>query len=142
MKRKILKTLGLLLVLLTISTTGFSQVYKLKSTSFSIRYKINDYQWSEWSEATESSVLITFDLSNDRITIYSKETQVYDIAEYEGKTTDSDGDDIYSYYCVDKSGLTCRVKWLKLNSQNDREQMYVYYNDMNWLYNIYSLDRK
>jgi hypothetical protein len=140
MNRKILKPLGLFLVLLTISTTGFSQVHKLKSVSFSSRYKINDYNWSAWSESSESSVLITFNLTNDRITIYSEQKQVYDIVEYEGKTTDSEGDDIFSYYCVDNDGLTCRVKWLQLNSQNGRMQMYVYYSDINWLYNIYPLD--
>ena len=125
---------------LTSSTSVFGQVYKLKSTSLSSRTKINEYKWTEWSDPTESSVLITFDLTNDRITIYSKVTQVYDIAEYEGKTTDKDGDDIFSYYCIDKDGSKCRVKWLKLHSQNERMQMYVYYGDMNWLYNIYSLD--
>lgn len=140
MKKRILKTLGLFLVLLTISTTGFSQVFKLKSTSFASKTIINEYKWSEWSDFTESSVLITFDMTNDRITIYSNVTQVYDIAEYEGKTTDSDGDDIYSYFCVDKSGLTCRVKWVQLNSQNGRMQMYINYSDAIWIYNIYSID--
>ena len=141
MKTNLIRTIALTAVMfLTISTNVFGQVYKLKSTSFSSKYKINDYKWSDWSEATESSVLITFDLTNDRITIYSKETQVYDIAEYEGKTTDEDGDDIFSYYCIDKDGSKCRVKWLNLNSQNGRMQMYVNYYDMIWLYNIYSLD--
>ena len=141
MKTNLIRTIALIAVLfLTISTNVFGQVYKLKSTTFSSKYKINEYKWSEWSDATESSVLITFDLTNGRITIYSKETQVYDIAEYEGQTTDEDGDDIFSYLCIDKDGTKCRLKWLKLNSQNGRMQMYVNYNDMIWLYNIYSLD--
>ena len=140
MKRQLIKTFGLMIVLLTFSATAFGQVYKLKSTSFSSKYKINDYRWSEWSEATESSVLITFDLNKERITIYSKTTQVYDIAEYEGKTTDEDGDDFYSYYCVNEDGLTCRVRLAKLNSQNGRNQVYVDFSDMRWMYNVYSLD--
>ena len=141
MKTNLIRTIALIAVMfLTISTKVFGQVYKLKSTAFSSKYKINEYKWSEWSDATESSVLITFDLTNDRITIYSKETQVYDIAEYEGKTTDEDGDDMFSFFCIDKDGTKCRVKSLKLNSQNGRMQMYVNYNDMIWLYNIYSLD--
>lgn len=140
MKRQLIKTFGLMIVLLTFSATAFGQVYKLKSTSFSSKYKINDYRWSEWSEATESSVLITFDLNKERITIYSKTTQVYDIAEYEGKTTDEDGDDFYSYYCVNEDGKTCRVRLAKLNSQNGRNQVYVDFSDMKWMYNVYSLD--
>lgn len=141
MKINLIKTIVIIAsIFLTSSTNIFGQVYKLKSTSFSTRYKINEYKWSDWSDATDSSVLITFDLTNDRITIYSKVTQVYDIAEYEGKTTDEDGDDIFSYYCIDKDGSKCRVKMLKLHSLNERMQMYVYYSDMNWLYNIYTLD--
>lgn len=140
MRGQLLKTCGLILVLMTFSATTFSQVYKLKSTSFSSKHKINDYRWSEWSEATETSVLITVDLNKDRITIYSKTTQVYDIAEYEGKTTDDDGDDISSFYCVNQDGSTCRVKLVKLNSRNGRNQIYVEFSDMKWVYNVYSLD--
>ncbi len=140
MKKSFLKIIGLLVILSFISTNGYGQVHKLRTTSFNFRQKINEYKWSEWVEETEASVLITFDLTNDRITIYSNEKQVYDIAEFEGSTVDKDGDDVYSYYCVDESGQTCRVKWLKLNSQNGRMQLYVYYSDLNWLYNVYSLD--
>ncbi|WP_297516088.1 hypothetical protein [Flavobacterium sp.] len=141
MKVYLIKTIAIIGVLfLTSSTNVFGQVYKLRSTSLSSRHKINDAKWSSWSDAEEANVLITFDETNNRITIYSKVTQVYDIAEYEGKTTDEDGDDIFSYYCIDKDGVRCRVKWLKLNSQNGRMQMYVYYSDLNWLYNVYLLD--
>jgi hypothetical protein len=115
-------------------------VYKLKSTSLSSRYELNDGSWTDWSEATETSVLMTFDINKQRITIYSKKTQVYDIAEYEGQTTDDDGDDFYSYYCVNEDGITCRVRFAKLNSQNGRNQVYVDFSDMSWMYNVYSLD--
>jgi hypothetical protein len=80
------------------------------------------------------------DIDKDRITIYSKETQIYDVAENEGKTTDSDGDDFWSFYCVNEDGLTCRVRLAKLNSQNGRNQLYIDFNDMKWVYNLYSLD--
>jgi hypothetical protein len=140
MKKNIIGIVAMTALFFLTTANVFGQVYKLKSTSLSSKHKINEIKWSEWSDATETSVLITFDLTNGRITIYSKETQVYDVAEYEGKTTDKDGDDIYSYYCIDKDGSKCRVKWVKLHSQNERMQMYVYYGDMSWLYNIYSLD--
>jgi hypothetical protein len=141
MKRALMKTLGIIVILLLIiPSTVYSQVYKLKTTSFSSRIKHDDGSWSEWSELQENSILITFDQTNDRIKIYSKVTQVYDIVEYKKMITDSDNDDIYTYYCVDVKGLNCYVKWVKLNSQNGRMQMYVTYNDMEWLYNIYSLD--
>lgn len=134
-KQKLIKTLGLV-VLLMFATTAFGQVYKLKATSSSYRYITNQNTWSEWSELSESGVLISIDLNNDRITIYSTTHQVYDIATYEGKTIDKDGDVIFSYFCIDKNGLTCRVQTMTRHSQNGKMQMYVYYDDMNWGYNI------
>ena len=130
----------LILILLAFSSTSYGQVYKLKSTSISSKYKINDYKWSDWSEPSETSVLITFDLNKDRITIYSKTTQVYDIAKYEGETIDDEGDGFLSYYCVNAEGLACRVRLAKLNSQNGRNQVYVDFSDMKWVYNVYTLD--
>ena len=97
---------------------------------------------SEWSEWNETTVLITIDLSKDRITIYSKETQVYDIAKNEDESYDNDGDMTLSLYCVDKAGLTCRIRLVKLISQNDRNQLYVDYDDLKWVYNVYLLDWK
>jgi hypothetical protein len=128
------------IVFLAFSTVSFGQVYKLKSTSYSSKYKINDYRWSDWGEWEETTVLITIDLNKDRITIYSKVTQVYDVAENEGETYDSDGDKTLSLYCVDKDGLTCRIRLVKLISQGGRNQLYVDYKDMKWVYNVYSLD--
>lgn len=128
------------IVFLAFSTVSFGQVYKLKSTSYSSKYKINDYKWSDWDEWEETSVLITIDLKNERITIYSKLTQVYDIAENEGEEYDNEGDKTLSLYCIDKEGLTCRIRLVKLISQGGRNQLYVDYKDMNWVYNVYSLD--
>ena len=88
----------------------------------------------------ETSVLITIDLNKERITIYSKETQVYDVAENEGETYDNDGDITLSLFCVDKDGLTCRIRLVKLISQDGRNQLYVDYNDMKWVYNVYPLN--
>jgi len=135
--RSIVLTL-ILFLFLSISASG--QVYKLKSSSFSSKYKINDYKWSDWSEWEETSVLITMDIDKERITIYSKETQVYDVAENEGETIDDDGDKTLSFFCVDKEGLTCRVRLMRLNSQNGRNQLYVDYKDLKWVYNVYLLD--
>ena len=77
----------------------------------------------------ETSVLIVMDLDKERITVYSKETQIYDFAKDEGKTTDADGDDFYSYLCVNEDGLSCRIRFANLNSQNGRNQLYVDFNE-------------
>lgn len=140
MKRQLFFSIGLMIALFTSSATAFGQVYKLKSTSYSSKYKVNDYRWSDWAEWEESNVLITIDINKDRITIYSKLTQVYDIAENEGETFDNDGDITLSLFCVDKDGLTCRIRLVKLISQDGRNQLYVDYDDLKWVYNVFSLD--
>ncbi|WCM41051.1 hypothetical protein MG290_08765 [Flavobacterium sp. CBA20B-1] len=140
MKSRNLKSILLLGLIILMTNLTYGQVYKLKTTSVAFMTKVNDYQWSDWSEWEETSILVVMDIDKDRFTIYSKETQVYDVAEDEGKTTDSDGDDTWSFYCVNKDGLTCRVRLVKLNSQNGRNQLYVDFNDMKWVYNLYSLD--
>jgi lipopolysaccharide export system protein LptA len=140
MKTNFINKFGFVFMLLLLSLPAFGQVLKLKATSFATKIKISSNKWSEWSETTESSVLITVNLNNDRITIYSNTTQVYDIAKHEGKITDNDGDEIVSFYCVNKDGLTCRVRIVKLNSQNKRNQVYVDFRDIKWYYNVYSLE--
>jgi hypothetical protein len=57
--------------------------------------------WSGWSDLEDSSILITLDVDLQRITVYTRDKQVFDIAEYEGLTEDEDGDEIFSFYCVD-----------------------------------------
>jgi hypothetical protein len=122
------------------TTSTHGKVIKLRTTAFSSRHKINEYSWSNWRDWEKASVLITIDTDNDRITIYSAERQVYDIAENEGESTDEDGDETLSLYCVDNDGTKCRVRLVYLNSQNERIQLYVDYSDVSWVYNVYALD--
>lgn len=140
MKASVRKIPLLLGFLILFSTVSFGQVIKLKTTSISIKTKINETQWGEWSAWEDVSILIVLDLDKERFTIYSKETQIYDVAENEGNITDKDGDDIWSFFCVNEDGLTCRVKLIKLNSQDGSLQLYVDFSDMRWVYNVYSLD--
>ncbi|MCE2682325.1 MAG: hypothetical protein ACK49D_07195 [Flavobacteriia bacterium] len=140
MKRQLVITLGILLVALTFSSNSFSQVVKLRSTTMLFRLPTEDNDWTDWSEPEEASVLITWDTSKNRITIYSATTQEYDIADYQGKETDDDGDDFLSFYCVDGEGETCLVKLATLNSQNGRKQVYVFCDNKILLYNAYVLD--
>lgn len=137
-----MKHLKLFLIIgfsLLITTISYGQVLKFKATSVSFKFK-TESRWGEWLEPKESSVLIVMNTDDDRFTIYSKEKQTYDIVEYEGEKTDSDGDNVWSFYCVNEDGNTCRVKLMKLNSQDERLQLYVSFNDVLLVYNIYSLD--
>ena len=55
--KNLLKLSLLLLILLPLVSAG--QVYKLKSTDYSYRSKLDDDSWSKWEEPTDTNVLIT-----------------------------------------------------------------------------------
>ncbi len=124
-----------------LANTLIAQVTKFKSTSYASKTK-NEYtkKWSKWSAFEETEVLITIDLTNERIRIFSKKEQVYDIIKYYDKETDSDGDETLQFLCVNEDGIKCFVRFVVLNSQNGRRQLYVDFADMMWVYNIYKLD--
>jgi len=118
-----------------------AQVTKFKSTEFATCIK-NDYtgKWGAWSSFKETEVLITIDLSKERIKVFSKVEQVYDIIRYYDKTIDRDGDETLKFQCVNEDGLKCYVRFVILNSKGGQRQLYVDFSDMMWVYNIYHLD--
>lgn len=128
----------LLSAFLLLSTVAFCQVYKFKAHSASYKYE-GKYGWTKWTEPEETSILIVFNIDKERVTIYSKETQEYDIIKVYDKVVDSDGDDVFRYLCVDKDGLRCNIRWIYLNAQS-RWQIYVDYSDMMWVYNVRKID--
>lgn len=102
--------------------------------------RVNETSWSDWSEFEEASVLIVLDVERERITIYSKEKQIFDIIEVQEVTTDDDGDDFWPLLCVDVDGITCTVNFAKLNSRDGANQIYIEYKDFNYVYNVYFID--
>jgi hypothetical protein len=133
-----MKKLLLLIVAVFALNFAFAQVYKLKATDFAYMYKSNYGNWSDWSTWDECSVLCTVDINKDRITIYSKETQVYDIIENSDTFYDEDGDLVWNLVGIDNEGIQCVVRILKKSSGTT--QLYVNYSDIRWVYNVYSLD--
>lgn len=62
---------------------SYGQAVKFKTTSLSMKVKNNDNRWGDWSDWESASVLIV--VNDNRITVYSKEKQVYDVIKNEGK---------------------------------------------------------
>lgn len=111
-----------------------AQTYKLQTYSFSSRSKNSYGVWSDWSKWEASDMLVVINQDKDRITIYSRKVQEYDIYSYDGEEDDRYGGTTISYSCVDDDGLRCGIR---LRAQADGSlQLYVDYNDAMWVYGI------
>lgn len=72
------------------------------------------------------NILIVVDTEDERITIFSSETQVLDIYDYDNYT---EGDKtISAFKTIDKDGLYCRVRFVYNEFEDDR-QLHVDYNN-------------
>ncbi len=129
------KFLLLFAMLLSLSVV-YADVYKFQSTSLAYKYLDTDGYWTDWSSWESTSVLIVINLDKDRINIYSKTPQEYDIYDYEDRTYDKDGGETLKFQCVDADGLRCGVR-LRVDKDGS-PQIYVDYNDMMWVYNVIS----
>ena len=80
--------------------------------------------WSEWSEWQATNILITIDITDQRIKIFASSTNVLDIYDYE--TKENSGSSILYLYCIDDNGDRCRVRFRYDENEDDRE-LYVDY---------------
>ncbi len=131
-----MKKLFLLICMLTTITIVQAEVIKLQATSFAYKYQ-NEYgYWMDWSEWEYTSILIVINIDNNRINIYSKAPQEYDIFDYKENEYDKDGGETMTLRCIDADGLRCDVRLYM--ARNGNRQLYVDYNDMIWVYNVIS----
>ena len=139
------KSLIIFLVLFMNISTAFTQnedIFKLKTTEIAFKFIESDNSWSDWSDWEKTNILVVFDTKAERIKIFSKETQVYDVATDEGKTTNDKGDEIYSWFCVNEDGNQCRVQlWKRFyDDGSSYNQLYVNFSDARFVYNLYFID--
>lgn len=94
----------------------------------------------EWGEWKKSDMLLIIDLTSQRITIYSDKVQKYDIAKMSDKFSDKDGDTNFNFTCVDQDGDYCTLTHCFCESQNGKEQLYVRFSSLLWVYYLRKLD--
>lgn len=129
----------LFLLFISYCTLFSAQVTKFKALSLSTRYETKA-GWTKWSKTVDTDILLSINLNDNKIKIYSEESQIYDIIKYSEKEYDEDGDETVTMYSEDQNGSNCYIDLVKLNSQDGRLQLYIRYNDMHWVYNIYKVD--
>lgn len=117
-------------VVIILFSLGFFQVLysqevilRFRVTALTAKFKINNYKWGEWEDWEKTDALGI--MTDRRVTIYTKSTQTYDIAKYNGKSLDEDGDEAISMYCVNEDGLVCDVNIVTRNSNVGERELYI-----------------
>ena len=126
----------LLLFASVFASHAYAEVTKLKAYSFSARSTDRYGNWSDWTDWSDCNILVVSD-DDSRVKIYSEETQEYDIISSEEEVSDHQGGTVTEYHCIDKDGLRCSLR-LRVE-KNDNIQLYVDYNDISLVYNVYIL---
>ena len=129
-----MKKLLFTLLFAMISICSFAQVYKYQTTELAIKTQNSRGNWGDWSDWEDCSCLVVINLDKDKITIYSKERQEYDVYECDDPYEDSDGDTVIKMKAVDQDGDNCTVRLIIRKS--GQTQLYVDFNNVMWVYNI------
>jgi hypothetical protein len=127
----------LLLGLLLAPIVSHGQIIKARAVNAAFRYK-NEYtgKWNDWSKWTETNIIVLIDGDEQRITVYSDETQIYDMVKVLFNGTDSDGDRVWKWLCINADGLRCHVRLIKLNQLGGKWHLYIEFDDLMWVYSI------
>lgn len=137
-----MKNLKILILLLTIGM-GFQKSYaqpiRFKTSSVSFTDKKSDGSWNEWSDFVEANVLITLDAKKDLILINSAEVQSFKINAY-GEIEDTEELNIVPFECTDNKFSKCKILIITKKKENSRMQIYINYNEVKFVYNIYNVN--
>jgi hypothetical protein len=114
-----------------------AQPIRFKSSSVSFTEKKNDGTWNEWSDFVDANVLITLDAKKDLIVINSAEVQSFKIKAY-GEIENNDEVNIVPFECVDNRYSNCNIFIITKKKENNRMQIYINYNEVKFVYNVYN----
>jgi hypothetical protein len=112
-----------------------AQVYKFEATGFSVLEKTSKGTWGQWSELQPLNIVITLDTEKNRIVVYSKEVQLYEIQNYE-KKQENEEDLIYPFSCSDIDGQPFKISIITRKKQDNRKQLYINQKNVIVVYNI------
>jgi hypothetical protein len=127
--------LKIILVALLISCSGFSQKLIFETTGFTVLEKNKKGEWKDWSDFTESKMIIKLDGDNHRVVVYSEVIQLFSIVKYNDPVS-NETDNIVSLNCIDNEGVYCNVSVFTRKKQGNRMQLYITYDDLIIAYNI------
>ncbi|MFL9832346.1 hypothetical protein ABS764_15950 [Flavobacterium sp. ST-87] len=117
---------------------SYSQVYRFRTSGFSVLEKNENGKWGKWSELGLVNIAVTLDTDKNRIVVYSQNIQLYNILVYQPES-ESESDLVYSFSCKDNDGVDCTVSIITRKMQKNRKQLYITYPDHVIVYNIFAM---
>lgn len=109
-----------------------AQIQYYKTTAFAEAKIYNGtYYWGDWQS---SSLVITFNLNTDVITIYSPKTQVYKVYKTGNAYTDSKGGRQVTFYVIDQDYDKGTVR-LRIDPSGS-SQVYIDFSNVGWVYSV------
>lgn len=133
-----MKRLHLFLTILAVIIGCFgahAEKYNFQASAFCARtYNKYRHSWNDWSNWEPSTVYLSVDGDNNKITIYSETAQVYRIYRTDNPTTDRNGDSTMTLKVKDQDGNLGTIYWVK--RANGSTEVYIYYSSVAWAYTI------
>ena len=128
-----MKHFYLLLVILFLPFTSQTQILKLRSDSYAMKFANEDGTWKEWTEWMDTKVLSIIDSEKGRITVYLQPKMTFDIAR-EISTEEDNESELLNMLCVDKDGKECIIQLIK--EAEEYFQLYIRYPETVIVYNV------
>ena len=125
----------LLFLLFLTSFSSYAQQFRFKTTSLTFLEKDKKNVWGKWSKPQKTAMMVTLDYEKNKIVIYSREIQHYKIVEYLDKEV-TKVDEINAYLCKNQYGESVKIAFMTRIDQGNKPQLYVYFKDFVFCYDI------
>ena len=136
----IMKALQILILFFFFSLSGqkvLAQSYRFKTSSLSVMEKDKKGKWGKWSDFKKAELIIELDGKKNRIIVNSEQLQLFNIISY-GAVTENDADKTVPFMCEDNNGAPCMIMIITRKKENKRMQIYINYQDLKMVYNVYN----
>lgn len=117
---------------------SYGQVYKFKTSGFSVLEKNEKGKWGKWSDLNLVNIVVSLDTNKNRIVVYSNIIQLFEIIDYQ-TIEENDTDIVYSFSCKDNEGVNCTLSIITRKKQDNRKQLYINYDNRIIVYNIFNM---
>lgn len=109
-------------------------VRKFYATGLSYKNIDKNGKETEWSDWEEVNFLIVYKSKERTIEIYSKDTQEFDIVQYNEDESDGYGGVVSPMVCVDNNGERCVIRYRE--AKDKTLQLYIEYNNFKYVYTM------